>query len=223
MWWQNARDQAVITLDSKTVQIEIKTDRLSHCSSYKRLINHQRIIRTTTIMIANSQLFQEREILESAPPSLTTITQIQAPQNRVITRPKRLGHRWSLSLRHWLQCSRLFHTEALIMAWCNLKISNQWVNNWICLTTRTIISKTVLMTVLTFMAIAKTNNRQELLVPEAAPTLWSQMSSMKVPRCFHRVFQNHHKFYCKELKEISTLMKTNKTSTIFILHLSIRI
>jgi hypothetical protein len=115
------------------------------------------------------------------------------------------------SLRHWLQCSRLFHTEALIMAWCNLKISNQWVNNWICLTTRTIISKTVLMTVLTFMAIAKTNNRQELLVPEAAPTLWSQMSSMKVPRCFHRVFQNHHKFYCKELKEISTLMKTNKT------------
>lgn len=226
MWWQSAKDQAVITLDSKTVQIEIKIDRLSHCSSYKRSTNHKLIIRRTTITIANSRLFQEREILESAPPSLTTITQIPAPQNRVIpTRPKRLGHRWSLSLRHWLQCSRLFPTGALITmaTWCNLKISNQWDSNWTCSTIRTNISKTVRMTVLTFMAIAKTNNRQELLAPEAVPTHWSPMNLMKVHRCFHRVFQNHHKFYCKELKEISTLMRTNKISTIFIQHLSIRI
>lgn len=224
MWWQSAKDQAVITSDSKTVQIALIWDMLSNCSSYKRSIIKKLTIRTTTITIANSQLFQEREILESVPPSLTTITQIQAPQNRVIpTRPKRLGHRWSLSLRPWLQCSKLFPRGITMATWCNLKISNQWDSNWICSTIRTNISKTVLMTVLTFMAIAKTNNRQELLVQEAVPTLWSLMSLMRVHRCFHRVFQNHHKFYYKELKEISTLMKTNKISTIFIQHHSIRI
>lgn len=178
-------------------------------------------------MIASNKWCPERVILESAPPSSTIITPIPAPQNRVIlSPPKKQGRKWFQDQRRlppYLKPSPT-RTRTMPDASSNLKIFNRWDSNLTCWTIRLTqkSSKTVhLRRDPISTAMAKTNNRQQWLAQGAVPTHLLPMSSTREPRCFLRVFQNHPKYWYKELRGISTLMIIK--ISIFIQNQSIRI
>lgn len=176
-------------------------------------------------MIASNNWCPERVLLESAPPSSTITTPIPAPQNRVtLSPPKKQGRKWFLNRRRLLPYLKPSPTRTMPVASSSLKIFNRWDSNLICWTIRLTqkSSKTVhLRRDPISTAMAKTNNRQQWLAQEAVLTHSLQMSSTREPRCFLRVFQNHPKYWFKELRGISTLMIIK--ISIFIQNQSIRI